>query len=224
MISCHSNSENGLSKLKDTFERYAVYFSPKPETALAEFGDNWLKSAPDGLVESPRRYGFHATLKAPMRLATGVDFKLFRDDVEKLAATLKPIELGILKLAAIGSFLALTTDNEFHASISEIAFACTTKLDHCRAPLNESERNKRKNLSAEQQAYLEKWGYPYVGDAFRFHMTLTSSLAQEDQAMAADMLKDRVPDEPTQLDSICIFGDPGSLRPFEFVERFDLTG
>ena len=71
------------------FRRYAIYFAPRPRRALARFGAAWLgwdaeagadRDGPElaglprpraEIVATPRRYGFHATLKAPFRLARG---------------------------------------------------------------------------------------------------------------------------------------------------------
>lgn len=233
MISCPNNFENGQSKLVKKYERYAVYFSPTPETELAKFGYEWLgldaesgkiKSSPSPYVESPRRYGFHATLKAPMRLANGKSFNDFRCAIEKLASHFKSAELGVLKPKQIGDFLALKTDDKYHKAVCDIAWRCTKELDVFRAPLSEAERNKRKNLTSTESGNLERWGYPYVNNSFRFHMTLTSSLSQDDLTTAIKIVAPMVPKERTSLNSICIFGDPGSLKPFEFVERFDLKG
>src|SRR5271163_3354025 len=74
----------------ETGPRYALYFAPRPETALAQFGARWLgwdveRGRAVDAVETaglptelhaavtadPCRYGFHATLKAPFRLAEG---------------------------------------------------------------------------------------------------------------------------------------------------------
>ncbi len=233
MISYPNNFENGQSKLAKEYKRYAVYFSPAAETALAKFGSEWLgldtesgkiQTSPSPYVESPRRYGFHATLKAPMRLSDGASFNDFRSSVKGLASQLTSAELGVLKPDQIGDFLALITDGKYQEAVSDIAWRCTKELDVLRAPLSEEERNKRKNLTPAESENLEQWGYPYVNNSFRFHMTLTSSLTQDDLISAKKIVAPMVPKEKTRLNSICIFGDPGSLRPFEFVERFDLKG
>ena len=70
--------------------RYALYFAPAAGSAWDRFGASWLgRSAHTGvslaqpeirgldaarfraLTGAPRRYGFHATLKPPFRLAAG---------------------------------------------------------------------------------------------------------------------------------------------------------
>ena len=70
--------------------RYAIYFTPAPQSALRRFGstaigcdadtqearphpDHDLYRDPSFLatLEFPSRYGFHATLKAPFELRAG---------------------------------------------------------------------------------------------------------------------------------------------------------
>src|SRR5258708_36961859 len=73
-----------------THPRYAIYYAAAPDTDLDRFGarllgydafsgkdlpfpDGVLQMAPDWreLTRDPRKYGFHATLKAPLSLAPG---------------------------------------------------------------------------------------------------------------------------------------------------------
>lgn len=215
------------------FKRYAIYFAPRPGTALARLGRDWLGvdaekawvgPPPTSYVDSPRRYGFHATLKAPMRLANGVDYAVFRKAVGALANELKPVELGTLFPKRIGSFLALATESEYHKHVAELAFSCVQTLDGYRAPLTDQERAKRKGLTSQERDLMERWGYPYVGEAFRFHMTLTSALADDDLNAAESAVLNLVPEEPAVLDALSIFGDPGHSKPFVLLERFDLKG
>jgi len=199
---------------------------------LGKFGANWFESSdvadelirpPANFIEAPRRYGFHATLKAPMRLESASDYRKFRNAVKDISGQQKSLNIGVLSLQTIGNFLALVTEDQYHDAVSDLAWTCTTQLDHFRAPLNQAERNKRTNLSTTQTANLEKWGYPYVGENFRFHMTLTSALESTELSRAKTMLQNILPNEQTIIDSICIFGDPGSLKPFELLERFRLS-
>ena len=43
----------------------------------------------------------------------------------------------------------------------------------------ELERRRKAGLSAAQEKMLLRWGYPYVLDEFRFHLTLTGRLQPE---------------------------------------------
>ena len=216
---------------RELFSRYAIYFAPQPTSELAHFGRNWLGmdaedtsfSKPDnGFVTTPRRYGFHATLKAPMRLADGSSLSDLVSACRELASRLTIVELGQLKLNRIGTFLALTADTNRHERISRLAFECVKELDDLRAPLNETEMSKRQGLTPLQRRNLEDWGYPFVGAEFRFHMTLTSSLEPSALGQAKALLEPIIPVEPTEIDAISIFGDPGDLKPFRLIERFPL--
>lgn len=183
-----------------------------------------VSTPPSPYVEAPRRYGFHATLKAPMRLCEKYTYGDLQQAAEQISSQLTPVALGELKLKRIGRFLALVATEKVHPAVSELASVCVTELDYLRASLNDAERNKRKNLSSTEEANLERWGYPYVGDQFRFHMTLTSALDEETLKEAREELSRRVPTSHIKIDSICIFGDPGDTRPFSLLERFDLRG
>lgn len=100
------------------FTRYGVYFTPS-DTALAEVGATWLgwdirsgsaRTAPfPQYVGRPRKYGFHATLKPPFRLASDQGLQALQDATAQLARSLAPVQLGILELSRIGSFFAFTS-------------------------------------------------------------------------------------------------------------------
>ncbi|MEL7430659.1 MAG: DUF1045 domain-containing protein [Pseudomonadota bacterium] len=186
--------------------------------------DRMLAEAPSPYVDAPRRYGFHATLKAPMRLANGTAYADLVSAVDKLAGKMPPAELGILMPKRMGGFLALVCDERFHDGASSIAWQCVSMLDRLRAELSDQEHEKHCNLTEEQGRNLHLWGYPYVGRSFRFHMTLTSHLSDVALEQAGQTIKAIVPKEKTILDSICLFGDPGGTKPFVLLERFDLSG
>ena len=63
--------------------------------------------------------------------------------------------------------------------MTSLATSCVTALDHFRLPPTEAERNRRlaAGLSPRQTDHLDRWGYPYVLEEFRFHMTLTGRLS-----------------------------------------------
>lgn len=176
------------------FRRWAVYHAPQPG-ALADFGAAWLgwdiargevpppidipnlPRSRDELTVDPGRYGFHATLKPPFLPAPGVEADDIGLAVEELAARLAPVRIRTLSLSRMGRFLALTAPRDEEA-LSALAERCVVDLDHLRAAPSGTELARRRaaGLSARQDELLIRWGYPYVLDQFRFHMTLTGKL------------------------------------------------
>lgn len=213
------------------YERFAIYFCPRPETALARFGEEWFGDSRTSeiaysQIAQPRLYGFHATLKAPFRLAPDARFEDLEAATMQLAAGLPSVALDGLVVKRIGSFLALVPICA-SGELNNLAFACVRELDQFRAPLTRSEISQRSELglSPRQEHLMSEWGYPYVSDEFRFHMTLTGPLTQPEMNRALAGLKERVQDfasATVQIDDLCICGDPGNKKPFRLIKRVGL--
>lgn len=223
----------------DPYRRYALYYTPPPGD-FSDFGAAWLGWDPAtgqevaqpglpgldlaALTEAPRRYGFHATLKAPFRLAPGQDEAALRRALAALAADLDPVTLDGLALTPIGGFLALTPEGD-QAALNTLAAQVVAGLDPFRAPLSDAERARRNpdRLSTRQQGLLDRWGYPYVMDEFRFHMTLCGDLDGATQAALVRHLAPRltVLPRPFTLDAISLMGE-GSDGRFRLIERHAL--
>ncbi|PCI88389.1 MAG: phosphonate metabolism protein [Hyphomicrobiales bacterium] len=211
--------------LAPKYKRYAIYFAPREGSTLADFGANWLDVS--HFVTKPRRYGFHATLKAPMRLAEGVDFKKLCEQVDILAQKRAPVSLGFLKLSQLSDFLALVPERSKVHGLNKLAWKCVRFLDPLRAPMTHQQIAKRKDLKHLERENFDQWGYPYVGNQFRFHMTLTNGLSKLELVQARSQLDDCIGNsliEPVTIDSLCIFGDPGKDGQFELLERFEMRG
>jgi putative phosphonate metabolism protein len=182
--------------------RYAIYFVPAVDTALYRFGASVLgydaysgkqHDYIDGidvpawreLVHEPHIYGFHATLKAPFYLTKGAT----EDDVgrvlDDVAASQPAVLVGELALRELGSFIALVPASP-RPLLDRLAQTCVRDFDRFRAPMSEQERARRlvPALSDRQVENLVRWGYPYVFDDFRFHMTLTGKLALQKRSKA----------------------------------------
>ena len=222
--------------------RYAIYFCPRPDTALAAFGKSWfgydietgqvvprlISNLPDHCVAQPRRYGFHGTLKAPFALAGGASEDGLIEAVGKLCADSAPVEIGPLKMKQLGMFLCLMPRAQ-PDELTVFALRCVQVLDRFRADLTEAEIARRTSagLSPVQKQMLYRWGYPYVGDAFRFHLTLTGPLPRAELAHARDTLErpvDGALAEPVLLEDLCVCADPGNGEPFRLKARVPLTG
>jgi putative phosphonate metabolism protein len=189
-------------------ERYALYFMPPSHSDLGAFGTSVIgRDAETGadvafadalrdefddwpvMTAEPRRYGFHATLKAPFRLSDGMTEQQLCDAVRDFAAKHPPVRLPPLIVAPISRFVALVPTAP-DSDLSAFAASVVQNFDSFRAPLTPAERARRLRapLTERQIALLDAWGYPYVLDAFRFHMTLTGPLPDQDQDRAVRVL------------------------------------
>ncbi len=81
---------------------------------------------------------------------------------------------------SISGFIAVIPA-EPSPALQQLAADCVTAFDSFREPLTAEDRARRNpsRLTAKQCEYLDRWGYPYVMDEFRFHMTLTGRLDDE---------------------------------------------
>jgi putative phosphonate metabolism protein len=225
----------------DEFLRYALYLVP--EGALGRFGDDWLGwdmargvalgapgDAPAGWAEitaEARRYGFHATIKPPFRLMSGRAVADLQEAVAGLCATIAPFDCDGLRLASLDGFLALVPEGETHA-LDAFAARVVMDLDGFRAPAPEAEiaRRRAAGLSARQEEYLLRWGYPYVLEEFRAHFTLTGRLDEGRGAMVTGLLGTRlspVPLRPFRVESLCLVGEQAG-GGFRVIQRYGLSG
>jgi putative phosphonate metabolism protein len=228
-----------------SFRRYAVFWAPPRGSALARFGARWLGwDAEAGLpvpqlevpglpapvpeiTATPRRYGFHGTLKPPFRLAEATDFAALDGAVAGLAAKSGSFRGAPPTLTRIGRFIALVPSARSSA-LDALAERCVSGLDTFRAPSGEAElaRRREHGLTSRQEEHLARWGYPYVLDEFRFHLTLTGGLAPEEGAAVFEALA-RLTEpfcaEPLPFDEICLFGEDED-GGFHVLKRYALTG
>lgn len=209
--------------------RYAIYFAPDRHSPWWAFGAHWLgrnehdnTALPQPRLEElspaelaaitaePRRYGFHATLKAPFRLLSDHAEADLVAQLGRLVQTLAPVSLGTLRAKCLGDFVALVPDAD-PAGLQTLAAACVTGLDDLRAPLDESElaRRRKAGLDVRGNELLARYGYPFVLERFRLHLTLTGPVGP-DMAQrvlhAVDSDVARLNDEaPLLLDRLCLF-------------------
>jgi putative phosphonate metabolism protein len=209
--------------------RYAIYFVAAADSALHRFGSAVLgydcytgedlpfpdEVAADragwrALTEDPRRYGFHATLKAPFRLAASATEADIVGAFKSFAALPHPIARFSPELRLLGAFVAIVPRAPC-AALSALADHCTTAFDAFRAPMPADERARRRaaGLSDRQAQNLDRWGYPYVFEDFRFHMTLTGRVPAERQAEVLALLRHsfstRHGEQPIAVDRLGLF-------------------
>ncbi|NRB00358.1 MAG: DUF1045 domain-containing protein [Rhodobacteraceae bacterium] len=225
-----------------SFTRYAIYAAP--DGALGALGAAWLgwdaaaaascahPNVP-GLMASvaeitatPRKYGFHGTLKPPFRLAEGKTPEQLEAALDTFAAQTAAVALESLATARLGNFIAMIPTGPTDA-LSDLAGKIVREFDGFRAPATPEEIAKRRKsrLTAQQDANLLAWGYPYVFDAFRFHLTLSGQL---DENVAKDTIQKLAPlfdplAKPFILRDLALFGEFEG-KQFHVVNRFLLRG
>ena len=227
--------------------RYAIYYSPARDDLLAALGARWLgRDMFSGqalqqplagdldaerfaiLTRDPRRYGFHATLKAPFRLADGITHEDIVQRFDAFAVGFEPFEMPDLAVARLGGFLALMPSRPV-PELERIAASAVENFDDLRAPPSDEEIARRRpdSLSERERELLDKWGYPYVFDAFRFHMTLSGYLddALEAEAISAAARRFFQPvlERPAVFSTIALCVEPAPAAPFR-IERFAHLG
>jgi hypothetical protein len=226
--------------------RVAIYAAPSIDDLWWERGSHWLgrcafhrRGLPlpviDGLdptmiqalTAEPRRYGWHATLKAPMRLAPHVSLAHVRDSVAELCSRHGAIDLPDLQVTRLGGFLALCLEQP-PPTLGALADDCVRSLQPLAAPLTEKELARRRSrpLTPEEDALMLAWGYPWVLQRFRFHFSLTGSLKDtpEHQVTAVEQLARShfagLP--PLRLGHVSIFVEPQAGADFVLYEQMEL--
>lgn len=223
--------------------RYAIYYAPAVDSPWWRFGAGWLgwdeqrglalpqptlPEFSDGdfhaLTSEPRRYGFHATLKAPFRLRGRADETLLRDRVAALAARLQPVPIGPLQPAVLDDFVALVPTQR-QPGTDSLAARCVMDLDDLRAPPTGEDLARRRPdlLDADAREMLHRYGYPWVLALYRFHLTLSGRV----DPVTADLLAHRAADAvaplnasaPLQLDRLCIFREDHPGAPFQRIHQ-----
>ena len=226
--------------------RYAIYFAPAVESPWWHFGARWLgrdelrgaalpqpglpefsASEIDALTAEPRRYGFHATLKAPFALRRNVGEACLLHHVDTLARRLDATPVGTLVPQVFQRFVALLPAQPLPA-VDALAARCVLELDLLRAPLDAQEiaRRGREPLDAMQRQLLHRYGYPHVLDRYRFHLTLSGPV----DVVTGDLLVHRAHEAvaqlnarwPLLLDRLCVFREEQPGAPFLRIHEREL--
>ena len=228
-----------------SFPRYAIYYAPAPSSDLDRFGaqllgydafggkdlpfpDGITQFAPDWreLTRDPRKYGFHATLKAPWSLAPGRTEADLVAACEAFAGTPRPIPAIEPVVGSISGFIAVVPARP-SAGLERLAADCTREFDCFRAPLTPEDRGRRNPsaLTPRQREYLDRWGYPYVMEDFRFHMTLTGRLDAAGREPILAMLRERFSTiglTTLAIDRIALFRQDDAQSRFRIVNHWQL--
>jgi putative phosphonate metabolism protein len=225
-----------------SFPRYAIYYVSAPGSDLDRFGAQLLGydafsgeqlPFPDGvapdwhdLTRDPRKYGFHATLKAPLSLAAGKTEAQLLAACETFAGKPRPIPVIRPVVDSISGFIAVVPAGP-SADLERLAADCVSEFDPFRAPLTAEDRARRdpSALTPRQREHLERFGYPFVMEDFRFHMTLTGRLDAERRESVLAMLRDRFSKiglKTLAVDRIAVFRQDDDGSRFRILDHWKL--
>ena len=223
--------------------RYAVYYAPEPGSELAAFGARWTGVAHDGkpvplidvpgispsrfseLTVGPRRYGFHGTLKPPFVLNPATTRDSLMAAAKVFARGLSPISIPPLEIAVIGKFIALTPSMS-SVELEKLSAQCVRAFEAYRSPLSDDQVAvyRSNKLTVHQDSMLVHWGYPYVMEEFRFHISLTERIDDiaERRAMmlAVTELAKPLADKPIVIRDLALFFQEDRDAPMTILERF----
>ena len=225
----------------DTYKRYGLYVVPTgPFFDAASAWLGWdsvagmpvkhtdvagLPSSVVDLTATPRKYGFHGTIKPPFVLAKGQTIDALHQAAHKFCARAPSVSIPDLRVKRLGRFVAIvpTAPSE---DLAALAASTVEALDHFRAPPSDAElaRRRKAGLSDRQEAMLRQWGYPYVMEEFRFHLTLSGH--SDHAEMVAEVLGSHfapVIPKPFVIESLAMMGEASDGR-FHLLHRYPLGG
>jgi putative phosphonate metabolism protein len=230
-----------------SWARVALYFAPAPGSPLWTFGSQTLgydaargeavaQDSPPGFdadgwaaaTAEPRKYGFHATLKAPFALHSERRLKELLAALRAFASKQRAVLVPHPVVRAMGRFVALVPDEQ-PSELSDLALATVQAFEPFRAPLAAGDRARRlasSDLTPRQIELLDTYGYPYVADQFKFHMTLTGPLPDNVRDGVVDVLAARhaaAAPGPLLVDRIALFGQESRDSRFRIVASADLS-
>ncbi|WP_290919709.1 DUF1045 domain-containing protein [Halodesulfovibrio sp.] len=227
--------------------RYAIYYTPPRNSLLESAGIHWLgrtplrygqipKDIPEGffkqeyyqIIEAPRWYGFHGTIRAPFELAKNVTPEAFIKEISQICRNHAPFSFAGLSINCFGGFLALTP-TAASPDLLKLHSDLTRRLDHLRPQLSrfDLKRHLDKKLSERQERLLRRFGYPFVLEEFKFHMTLTGTIEDRLRRSYKEKLESILNPYLTEsipVNEVTVFMQPDRKTPFVEYTRIPLTG
>jgi putative phosphonate metabolism protein len=228
--------------------RYAIYFVPPAGTDIYRFGAGFLgydcytgedlgaprdigidAAAWEELTREPRRYGFHATLKAPFQLAPAFAESDLAAELRRFAAIPRALPSILPAIRSLDRFVAVVPAAP-SVAVDRLAADCVMAFDRFRRPLSAHERQQRlaTGLTARQAKNFERWGYPFVFEEFRFHMTLTGPVVRERRDAIRALLQRRFDAidgarQPLAIAQLALLRQEDRSTSFRVILQADLT-
>lgn len=220
--------------MSDASMRYGIYYTPPKASELLQAAVEWLgrDAFDEREIEiehgfshhtvAPARYGFHGTLKAPFHLNDSISEDGLLEAFHTFSTRIKPFNVPGIDLARLGAFYALVPSGPCN-ELKSLAHACVEIFEPFRAQLSDEEiaRRKPEKLTARQRDYLHSRGYPYIGDDFRFHLTLTGEVPDNEAGEVEKALRRHFAahiGQPLTIGTIAVFREAVPGEPFRVLD------
>lgn len=209
--------------------RYAIYFSPAKDHPLTEAASRWLgrdafsgtlhddHSAFADVTAEPRRYGFHATLKAPFELSQKYSEADLLSAFDDFAANQSAFDIPRVVVDALGPFRACSRPHLPTAAGLRRRDRRSFRQVPCSAFRKRYRTPSATEPDGKPAAKSFFVGLSYVMDDFRFHMTLTGRVNDSEATGLRDILTSEFSeftDRPLSVSGIALFAEETRGAPF----------
>lgn len=228
------------------YARYSLCVTPAPDSDLARLGRHWLGWDMDQATELPslkiehlpvpvlaltekiRRFGFHAPLTSPFRLANGHSPLALHHTSQALAAHLDALEFSGLYLSADAGHLSLRPVGDL-SSIERLRYVVDQVFSEYRAPASRQDQSlgrRRSELSTEQMKAVIDQKPPPPEPNSQFEFVLTDKYSQtEANKLRQKLLPILTPNlpRPFRILSVSLCGED-TRGWFRVIQRYALAG
>jgi Protein of unknown function (DUF1045) len=160
-----------------------------------------------------------------MHLADGIAPQQLRQRLQEVVAKACPLPVPMLAVRPLEDFLALQAATAIDAwhPLRRLADACVMACQALRRPLDaaEFERRSASVTDEAQRDHLLRWGYPFVFDRWRFHMTLSDAGRGHDAVLRqrAERHFAAALAEPLRATGVALFTQAAPGVPLRLAER-----
>ncbi len=219
------DQQSSAATVQPRFTRYAIFYTPRPGTALAAFGRSWFGRANDGvtlqafsdaglsgtsfarLMPAPGRYTrLHAPIRAAFTPRDGIGLDAIKTRLINFAARRKSVATGPLTLSRAGRYLVLRPV-EATPGLDWLAAQCTACFEDFTVSPPEATR--------EERAFQNRFSIALTGPLDPAHL--------ERVTQALWPVLDEICASGVTVDALSLFGDSGNRSPMRLIGRYRLA-
>jgi hypothetical protein len=192
----------------------------------------WPKHLSSDFPPHPSRasiYGFHATLVAPFKSL--VQLETLGQTLDAVARKSEALKVGPLELSLLEPGFPALIPKGINPALNELEALLVKTFSGFRQPLEPEDLARREPLTSRQRSLAKKWGYPFVLDQFRYHLTLGDPITDQNLDLSRnklnylDLIQSLLPEKALSdlsLDSLCLCRQRSKEAPFKVISVYHL--